>query len=73
MPWEGKILRKVAEAPVSGWSEGIAFSRDGQTVLVQGMRERIIEVFRWDGKSLTRGDALPIPGAGPESFATAWP
>ncbi len=70
---EGKILRKVAEAPVSGWSEGIAFSRDGQTVLVQGMRERIIEVFRWDGKSLTRGDALPIPGAGPESFATAWP
>ena len=70
---EGTILRKVAEAPVSGWAEGIAFSRGGDTVLVQGMRDRVVEVFRWDRKSLTRGPSLPIPDAGPESFATAWP
>jgi len=70
---EGKTLHKVAEVPVSGWSEAIAFARDGKTVLVQGMRERTIEVFRWDGKTLTPGKSLPIPGAGPESFATAWP
>jgi DNA-binding beta-propeller fold protein YncE len=70
---EGNTLRKLAEAPVGGWSEGIAFSRDGGTVLVQGMRDRMIEVFRWDGKTLTRGQPLAIAGAGPESFASPWP
>jgi len=70
---DGKTLRKVAEAPVGGWSEAIAFSRDGKTVLVQSMRDRAIEVFRWDGKTLTRGKSLPVQNAGPESFATAWP
>jgi WD40 repeat protein len=69
----GKSLHKVAEVPVSGWSEAIAFSRDGKTVLVQGMRDRVVEVFHWDGKTLIRGKSLPIPNAGPESFATAWP
>ncbi len=70
---EGKMLRKVAEAPVDGWAEAIAFSRDGRTVLVQSMRDRTVEVFRWYGKSLTRGKPLSIAGAGPESFATPWP
>ncbi len=69
---DGLTLRKVAEAPVGAWAEATAFSRDGKTVLVQGMQDRTIEVFRWDGKTLTRGKSLPIAGAGPESFATAW-
>jgi DNA-binding beta-propeller fold protein YncE len=70
---EGQTLRKVAEAPVGAWAEATAFSRDGKTVLVQSMQDRTVEVFRWDGKTLTRGKSLPIAGAGPESFATAWP
>ena len=53
-------------------AEAVAFSRDGRTVLVQSMQDREIEVFRWNGKTLTAGKSLPIPGAGPESFATAW-
>jgi DNA-binding beta-propeller fold protein YncE len=69
---DGEILRKVAEAPVGPWAEAVAFSRDGGTVLVQSMQDRTIEVFRWDGKTLTRGTSLAIQGAGPESFATAW-
>jgi DNA-binding beta-propeller fold protein YncE len=69
---EGRTLRKLAEAPVGPWEEAVAFSRDGKTVLVQGMQERMVEVFRWNGKTLTRGKSLPIAGAGPESFATAW-
>jgi DNA-binding beta-propeller fold protein YncE len=69
---EGQSLRKVAEAPVGAWAESVAFSRDGKTVLVQSMQDRTIEVFRWDGKTLVRGKDLPIEGAGPESFATAW-
>jgi DNA-binding beta-propeller fold protein YncE len=70
---EGQTLQKVAEAPVGSWAEAAAFSRDGRTVLIQSMQDRKIEVFRWDGTTLTRGESLSIQGAGPESFATAWP
>jgi DNA-binding beta-propeller fold protein YncE len=70
---EGQTLRKITQAPTGAWIEAIAFARDGKTVLIQGMQDRKIEVFRWDGKTLTRGKSLAIDGAGPESFATAWP
>jgi DNA-binding beta-propeller fold protein YncE len=70
---EGQSLRKITETPVGPWAEAVAFSRDGKTVLVQSMQDRKIEVFRWDGKTLTRGKSLAVEGAGPESFATAWP
>ena len=70
---EGHTLRKVADVPTGGWIEAIAFSRDGKTVMIQSMADRAIEVFRWDGQRLTRGATLKIEGAGPESFATAWP
>ena len=69
---EGQMLRRVAQMPIGAWAEAVAFSRDGKTVLIQGMQNRVIEVFRWDSKTLTRGKSLPIEGAGPESFATAW-
>jgi DNA-binding beta-propeller fold protein YncE len=70
---EGQTLRKITQAPTGAWIEAIAFARDGKTVLIQGMQDRKIEVFRWDGKTLIRGKSLAIDGAGPESFATAWP
>lgn len=69
----GETLRKVAEAPIGKWAEGLAFSRDGRTVMVQSMYERTIDVFRWDGRHLTAGKPLEIKDAGPESFGTAWP
>jgi DNA-binding beta-propeller fold protein YncE len=70
---EHQTLRRIAETTVGPWVEAIAFSHDGKTVLIQGMQNRAIEVFRWDGKTLTRGNSLSIEGAGPESFATSWP
>jgi DNA-binding beta-propeller fold protein YncE len=70
---EGQTLRKITQATTGPWIEGIAFARDGKTVLVQGMQDRKIEIFRWNGKTLTRGKSLTIDGAGPESFGTAWP
>jgi DNA-binding beta-propeller fold protein YncE len=69
----GKTLRKLDQAPIGAWDEGIAFSRDGHTILVQGMADREIYVFRWDGHKLKPGKSLEIKDAGPESFATAWP
>ena len=65
-------LRLVAEAPIGRWSQGIAFSRDSRTVLVQNMVERSIQVFRWDGAKLWPGVTLDM-GAGPAAIGTAWP
>lgn len=65
-------LRPVAEAPIGHWSQGIAFSRDSRTVLVQNMVERSIQVFRWDGAKLWPGVTLDM-GAGPAAIGTAWP
>ncbi len=70
---EGPHLRQVAQAPIGPWAEGVAFSRDGRTLLVQNMGDRTISVFRWDGATLTPGTPLVISGAGPESFGAAWP
>ena len=60
--WElaDRKLRLVAEAPIGRWSQGIAFSKDGRTLLVQNMVERSIQVF------------LDM-GAGPAAIATAGP
>lgn len=67
-----KQLKPLAEAPIGRWSQGIAFSRDGRTVLVQNMVERTIQVFRWDGAKLWPGTSLEV-GAGPAAIGTAWP
>jgi DNA-binding beta-propeller fold protein YncE len=68
---EGKSLRKIAEAPIGHWSQGIAFSRNGETILVQNMVERTIAVFRFDGQKLTAGTPIAM-GAGPAALGTAW-
>jgi DNA-binding beta-propeller fold protein YncE len=70
---DGTTLRQIDSAPVGAWSEGIAFSRDGHTIMVQSMQDREINVFWWDGKKLRQGKSLPIKDAGPEAFATPWP
>ncbi len=72
--WElaDRKLRLVADAPIGRWSQGIAFSKDGRTLLVQNMVERSIQVFRWDGAKLWPGVTLDM-GAGPAAIATAGP
>ena len=70
---EGTQLRKVAEAPVGRWSEGIAFSRDGHTLLVQNAFEQTISVLRWQGGRLTPGAPLRFDHTAPVAFASPWP
>jgi WD40 repeat protein len=48
----GKRLTPVATAPIGHWSQGVAFSPDGHTILVQNMVEKEISVFSWDGRHL---------------------
>ena len=68
---EGTSLRKVTQAPIGASPQGIAFSRDGRTVLAQSMSERAIDVFRFDGRSLTKGAAIKVNG-GAASFGQPW-
>lgn len=60
----GTQLAKVAEAPIGGWSQGVAFSADGRTILVQNMVERDIQVFRFDGAALRETSRIPLKGGG---------
>lgn len=69
---QDKQLHQVAEAPIGKWSQGIAFSRDGRTVLVQNMVERTIQVFRWESSKLWAGTPIDI-AAGPAAIMTSWP
>lgn len=69
---EGQSLRPVAKGEVGRWVEGIAWSRDGKTVLVQNDRDRTISVFGFDGQTLTPKPDL-IPSGGPVAFGEPWP
>ena len=48
----GKTLTRVAEAPTGHWSQGVAFSPDGKTILIGNMVEKDYWVFQWDGSTL---------------------
>ncbi len=64
-------LREVARAPIGDWAQGIAFSRDGRTVLVQNMADRNIAVFRFqDGRLTDTGTRIAVNG-GPAAIRTA--
>jgi WD40 repeat protein len=66
------MLKPLAEAPVGRWSQGIAFSKDGKTILVESMIDHGLNVFRWDGKTLTPGKTLDTKGA-PAAIRSSWP
>ncbi|WP_177204960.1 beta-propeller fold lactonase family protein [Burkholderia sp. WP9] len=50
---QGMKLTKVSEVPTGGWTQGVAFSPDGQTVLVQNTMQKEIEVIAIDGAHAT--------------------
>lgn len=61
----GAKLVKAAEAKIGHWSQGVVISPDNQTILVQNMVEENIQIFRFDGSSLTEmKPALKLKGGG---------
>lgn len=69
---EGTSLRKLVEAPIGRWPQGIAFSKDGSTILVGSMIDHGLDVFRWGDGKLTEGAKLQL-GSGPAAIRTPWP
>ncbi|HEX9181491.1 MAG TPA: YncE family protein [Burkholderiales bacterium] len=62
---KGTNLFRLAEAPIGRWSQGVAFSADSKTLLVQNMVEKDIQVFRIaDGQLRDTGERIALPGGG---------
>jgi DNA-binding beta-propeller fold protein YncE len=67
----GKTLARVAEAPIGHWSQGVAWSPDGKTLLVGNMVEKDYWVFSWDGAALKdTGQRVKVNG-GPAAIRSA--
>lgn len=61
----GGALKKIAEAPIGKWSQGVAFTKDSKTILVQNMVEKDIQIFSFDGVTLKdTGTRIKLPGGG---------
>ncbi len=69
---QNKRLKPVAEAPIGRWSQGIAFSKDGRTLLVQSMIDRGLNLFHWQGGRLVPAGLLDLRAA-PAAIRTSWP
>jgi DNA-binding beta-propeller fold protein YncE len=70
---DGANLMQVAEAHTGQWGQGAAWSKDGRVIVLQGAISKNIEVYRFDGHSLTRdvGATLSMPGR-PGAIATRY-
>lgn len=61
---KGTQLTRIAEAPIGGWSQGVAFSANSRTLLVQNMIEQNLQVFDFDGSTLRETSKIPLKGGG---------
>jgi DNA-binding beta-propeller fold protein YncE len=65
----GTKLTFAAEAKVGGWGQGIAWSKDGKTLLAQSMLNRSIDVLRFNGRQLKVVSQIKV-GGGPAGIGT---
>lgn len=66
----GTKLTLAAEAKVGHWGQGVAWSRDGRTLVVQSMIEKELEILNFDGRELKKTGAIKVNG-GPAGLGTA--
>lgn len=57
-------LTQLAQAPGTLWPQGLIFSPDGRSVLVQGVMDRTLRTLSWDGTHLKVVGDAPLPGGG---------
>src|SRR5262245_27659726 len=67
---DGGKLTFVAQAKAASWAQGVAWSRDGNTLLAQSMLDKTIDVLSFDGKTLKVTGQIKVPG-GPAGIRTA--
>jgi DNA-binding beta-propeller fold protein YncE len=69
---DGTDLVPVTEAKIGHWCQGIAWSKDSKTLMVQCMVENEIQPFGFDGKTLTKAAPLAMK-VSPAGIRTAEP
>src|SRR5262249_37533973 len=65
---DGTNLTKVAEAAIGKWPQGVAWSRDGKTLLAQSMVDNALAVVKFDGKQLKLAGQVKVTG-GPDGIS----
>ncbi|MGO1070742.1 YncE family protein [Lysobacter sp. CA199] len=50
-------LRRVSQAPIGAWSQGVVFGADSTTVLAQSMDDRALHLFKVENDTLQRAGA----------------
>lgn len=63
-------LVKRAEVRMGGWGQGVAWSRDGRTLITEAMVEQQLESWRFDGRTLVPDRVLEL-GEGPAGLGVA--
>jgi DNA-binding beta-propeller fold protein YncE len=66
----GQTLSKTAEAPIGKWSQGVAFSANGRTIIAQNMVEKNFSVFSFADGKLTPQPPLAVPVGAPATIGT---
>jgi 6-phosphogluconolactonase (cycloisomerase 2 family) len=69
---KGNELVPLTEAKVGHWCQGLAWSKDNRTLLVQCMVQKEIMAFSFDGKELKPAGSIKV-NAGPAGIRTAGP
>jgi len=58
----GTKLTLAARAEFGAWGQGVAWSKDGKTLLAQSMADKSIDVFSFDGKALKKTGNIKVNG-----------
>jgi DNA-binding beta-propeller fold protein YncE len=69
---DGGRLHPLTSARIGGWGQGVAWSKDGRTILVQTMLDKRVVTFGFNGRSLRPARGIEVP-AGPAAMATVEP
>jgi DNA-binding beta-propeller fold protein YncE len=59
---KGNKLTLVASGEFGGWGQGVAWSKDGRTLVAQSMADKSIDVFAFDGKALKKTGSIKVNG-----------
>jgi DNA-binding beta-propeller fold protein YncE len=66
----GTTLTQVAETRIGRWCQGVVWNKTSRTVLVQCAADGAIQMFGFDGRTLSAKGSLTVSGA-PTGFRTA--
>jgi DNA-binding beta-propeller fold protein YncE len=67
---DGRRLTFVAEIKVGHWGQGVAWSDDTRTLLLQAATEKELEIFSFDGTTLKASGTIKVGGS-PAGVRTA--